>query len=505
MAERFAYYGIGSNLITYLTGPLGQSVAAAAETVNIWSGISMLLTLLGAFLADSFFGRYRTILFSSSIYVLGLSLLSFSALLPQKSQLQLLFFFVSLYLIGIGQGGHKPCVQAFGADQFDALDPREAKSKSSFFNWWFFGVCAGTFVAILVVTYTEENLSWSLGFGIPCIMMLIASFLFLFGTKTYRYSIKTYDKTPFLRIGRVFVSAIRNWRASSTVIFDEEEDSRDLSLQNAGQFKFLNKACIVPKDSNKCGMLCSVSEVEEAKAVLRIFPVWITVLVFAIVFSQDSTFFTKQGATMDRSILSGFIVPAAALDSFVPLSIVIFITIYDLLFVPIARAFTGIQSGITTLQRIGTGLVVSAISMLVATMVERKRLRMADEHGLVDRPDLTIPMSFWWLVPQYTLFGLAEVFTLVGLQEFFYDQVPTDLKSMGLAFYTSVLGMGSILSSLLVSIIDEVTGGSGQNNSWFSNNLNKAHLDYFYLLLSGLSVVAFVAFLFVSKSHVHSR
>lgn len=88
-----------------------------------------------------------------------------------------------------------------------------------------------------MVTYTEENLSWSLGFGIPCIMMLIASFLFLFGTKTYRYSIKTYDKTPFLRIGRVFVSAIRNWRASSTVIFDEEEDSRDLSLQNAGQFK----------------------------------------------------------------------------------------------------------------------------------------------------------------------------------------------------------------------------------------------------------------------------
>ncbi|XP_022954701.1 protein NRT1/ PTR FAMILY 5.10-like [Cucurbita moschata] len=520
VAERFAYYGIGANLITYLTGPLGQSVATAAESVNIWSGISMLFTLLGAFVADSFFGRYRTILFSSAIYVLGLALLSFSALLPTTTsllcqnsneisscstpQFQLMLFFVSLYLIGVGQGGHKPCVQAFGADQFDAQHPQEAKSKSSFFNWWFFGVCAGTFVAILVVTYTEENLSWSLGFGIPFIMMVIASVVFVFGKNTYRYSVKKYDKSPFVRIGRVFVSAARNWRASSTFIFGQEESAIDLSQQKAGQFRFLNKACIVPNHSNLCGMVCSMSEVEEAKAVLRIFPVWMTVLVFGIVFAQDSTFFTKQGATMDRSILSGFIIPAAAIDSFVPLSIVIFITIYDRVFVFIARAFTGVQSGITTLQRIGTGLVISAISMLVASMVERKRLRIAEEQGLVDRPDITIPMSFWWLVPQYTLYGLAEVFTLVGLQEFFYDQCPSDLKSMGLAFYTSVLGMGSILSSLLVSVIDEATGANGQN-SWFSDNLNKAHLDYFYLLLSGLSLLAFVGFLFVSTWHVYSR
>lgn len=279
VAERFAYYGIGANLITYLTGPLGQSVATAAESVNIWSGISMLFTLLGAFVADSFFGRYRTILFSSAIYVLvcslsfflvsfsfqsdfwvhtlihlqGLALLSFSALLPtttsllcqnsneisscSTAQFQLVLFFVSLYLIGVGQGGHKPCVQAFGADQFDAQHPQEAKSKSSFFNWWFFGVCAGSFVAILVVTYTEENLSWSLGFGIPFIMMVIASVVFVFGKNTYRYSVKKYDKSPFVRIGRVFVSAARNWRASSTFIFYQEESATDLSQQKAGQFR----------------------------------------------------------------------------------------------------------------------------------------------------------------------------------------------------------------------------------------------------------------------------
>ncbi|QHO56058.1 Protein NRT1/ PTR FAMILY 5 [Arachis hypogaea] len=114
-----------------------------------------------------------------------------------------------------------------------------------------------------------------------------------------------------------------------------------------------------------------------------------------------------------------------------------------------------------------------------------KRLQTAQEFGLVDEPDATIPMSMWWLIPQYLLLGAAEVFTMVGLQEFFYDQVPDELRSMGLSLYLSIFGVGNFLSGFLISVIEGVTGRDG-HDSWFADNLNKAHLDYFYWLLAEL-------------------
>ncbi|XP_043708332.1 protein NRT1/ PTR FAMILY 5.10-like isoform X2 [Telopea speciosissima] len=525
IAERFSYYGIGGNLITYLTGPLQQSTVTAAVNVNTWSGVASMLPLLGAFVADAYIGRYRTILFASLLYVLGLGFLTLSAVLPSlippscdnsnntsttschPPQYQIIFFFCSLYLVALAQGGHKPCVQAFGADQFDGQHPEEYKSKSSFFNWWYFGMCSGIVCTNLILTYIQDNLNWGLGFGIPCVCMMVALAVFLLGTNSYRYNFNVDNDNPFRRIAQVFVTAARNWRSTPPASPVDEEGSETLLLDGANQFRFLDKALMATESENsKTGwVVCSVNQVEEAKALLRLAPIWAACLVFAIVNSQSSTFFTKQGATMDRKIgSSGFQIPPAALQTCASLSIVLFMPFYDRVLIPIARAFTKKHSGITVLQRIGTGIFLSMIAMVVAALVERERLQTAIEAKIVDIPKATVPMSVWWLVPQYILFGIAEAFTMVGLQEFFYDQMPKALRSVGLALYLSIFGVGSFLSSFLVSAIEKLTSEDG-HDSWFSNNLNRAHLDYFYWLLVGLSVIGLSIYLYFSRSYVYNR
>lgn len=268
--------------------------------------------------------------------------------------------------------------------------------------------------------------------------------------------------------------------------------------------RFLNKALLAPNGSKEDRKTCTINEVEEAKAILRLVPIWVTCLGYALVFSQTSTLFTKQGATMDRSIGSNFEVPAASLQCIICFSILVIMPIYDRILVPITRAITRRPSGITMLQRIGTGLVFSILAMVAAAVVEKKRLKIALDYGLVDTPEVTLPISIFWLIPQYILVGISEAFSMVGLQEFFYDQMPSELKSVGLSLYLSIFGIGSFLSSFLISILDHATSRDGQD-SWFSDNLNRAHLDYFYWLVAGLSTVAFAAYLYFSRLYIYNK
>lgn len=151
-------------------------------------------------------------------------------------QIQVILFFFSLYLVAVGQGGHKPCVQAFGADQFDGQNSDECNAKSSFFNWWYFSMCVGTLFTLWILNYIQDNLNWGLGFGIPCVAMVVALIIFLLGTKTYRYSIKGDEEHPFVRIYRVFAASFRNRRATPSAIATEEESRGTLPHKSSEQF-----------------------------------------------------------------------------------------------------------------------------------------------------------------------------------------------------------------------------------------------------------------------------
>ncbi|XVF82272.1 hypothetical protein PTKIN_Ptkin16aG0032700 [Pterospermum kingtungense] len=517
MAERFAFYGLAGNLITYLTNNFGQPLATAVKNVNTWVGVSSIFPLLGAFIADSYLGRFKTILASSLIYFLGMVLLSLSvSVVPMHSRKAV--FFTALYVLAIGEGGHKPCVQTFAADQFDENSPEEKAAKSSFFNWWYLGIVTGASVAIVVVIYLQDNVSWTVGFVVLAVSLAVALVLFLIGIKKYRKQRPT--GSPFTTMAQVFVAAGKKWRVSETrggrgICYKDDRGGSHVPCQTRGpnlvrtkQFRFLDKAMIIDnKDASSKTKnpwrLCSLNQVEEVKLVLRLIPIWLGCLMFCAVQTQLHTFFTKQGSTMLRSIGHNFQVPPAALQSLVGVTILIAVPIYDWIFVPIVRKITGHPTGITMLQRIGIGLFVSILNMVVAGVVETARVNTAKQHGLIDTPKAIVPMSIWCLLPQYVLMGIGDVFTIVGLQELFYDQVPEEMRSIGAAAYISIVGIGSFVNNAIISIVQMITSRHG--NVWLGDNLNRSHLNHFYWVLAGLSAINLFVYMWIANGFVYKQ
>ncbi|KAK4342742.1 hypothetical protein RND71_038558 [Anisodus tanguticus] len=173
------------------------------------------------------------------------------------------------------------------------------------------------------------------------------------------------------------------------------------------------------------------------------------------------------------------------------MSVILWVVIYDQLIIPFARKFTGHPRGFTQLQRMGIGLAISILSMVSAAALEVVHLDYIKNKYY----DLKIiSMSIFWQVPQYFLIGCAEVFTLIGQVEFFYDQAPDAMISLCSAISLMAIALGSHLSTIIVTIVTR-----NKKIGWITENLNKCHLDYFFWLLDILSFINFMVFLWVSK------
>ncbi|KAJ4822763.1 hypothetical protein Tsubulata_004155, partial [Turnera subulata] len=523
--ERMAYYGISTNLVLYLTRKLHEGTVTASNNVTNWAGTVWMLPILGAYVADAHLGRYWTFIIASIIYLLGMTLLTLAVSVPslrppscghgikdelcnkRASAFQKGIFYCALYIVAAGTGGTKPNISTMGADQFDDFEPKERSQKLSFFNWWFFSIFTGTLFSNIFLVYIQDKAGWTIGYALPTLGLAVSIVVFLVGSPFYRHKIPA--GSPFTRMAQVFVAAVRKWKFP---VPDDPKELHELGLENysrSGKLRIDHTPSLrlLDKAAAKCGsdspwMLCPVTQVEETKQMIKLVPVWCTTFIPSTMLGIVHTLFIKQGTTLDRSMGSHFDIPPACLSTFVTISMLVSLAIYDRYFVPAVRRYTKNPRGITLLQRMGIGFLLHVVVMMTACFAERKRLSVAREHNIFGKTD-TVPLTIFILLPQFALMGVADAFVEVAKLEFFYGQSPEGMKSLGTSYFTSSLGVGNFLSSFLLSTVAHVTKKHG-HKGWILDNLNVSHLDYYYAFMALLTFINLLFYLVAARFFVYN-
>ncbi|KAD6454608.1 hypothetical protein E3N88_09314 [Mikania micrantha] len=517
ICERLSTMGIAVNLVTYLGGTMHLPSSTSANVVTDFLGTSFLLCLLGGFLADTFLGRFKTIVIFASIQTLGTGTLALSTKLPklrpppchsnvnceEANGFQMGILYLALYLIALGTGGLKSSVSGFGTDQFDEKNEAEKTQMAYFFNRFFFFISLGGLVAVTVLVYIQDEVGRSLAYGICTVSMFVAILLILSGTKRYRY--KKSQGSPIVSILQVIVAAIR--KRKMNLPYDIQmlhENSPDGSkIHHTNQFQCLDKAAIIAEgDFVKIGScsspnpwkLCTVTNVEEVKMMVKLLPIWATTILFWTAYAQMITYSVVQASTMERTV-GRFKIPAGSLTAFFVLAILLTCGIYDCLIIPLWKKWKG-TPGFTDLQRMALGLILSTLGMAAAALIEMKRLSIAKSVGGNTNGE-PLPVSVFMLIPQFLLVGAGEAFIYTGQLDFFITRSPKSMKTMSTGLFLTTLALGFFISSFLVSVVKKVTG-THDGQGWLADDINHGRLDCFYGLLAILGVINFGVYLVVA-------
>ncbi|XP_039841660.1 protein NRT1/ PTR FAMILY 7.3-like [Panicum virgatum] len=500
-----AFGGVAVDLVVFLRRVLRQENAEAANNISKWTGTVYIFALFGAFLSDSYVGRYITCIVFQVIYLVGLVMLSLSSLLflvvPSQcgdgvglrpcrppSRLGIAMFYVSTYTAAFGVGGYQPSVATFGADQFDESDATERRSKLAFFSHFYLALNVGSLFSNSFLAFYEDKGMWIRGFWVSTVAVALGLVVFLLGTPYYRHFKPTGN--PVTRMVQVFTAAFHKRHIQMPPGEDlhevEDEDSGIRKLLHRDQLRCPDKAAIVTEEDYHAGntknpwRLCTVTQVEEVKCILGMMPIWICTIEYSVEFTQMASTFVEQGTAMDTNLFGRFRVPAASMSVFDISSVLLSVLAYRFVVAPAASRFTRNPDGITDLQRMGSGLVIALLGMLAAAVVEINRRRRV---VAVDQPS---PMSVLWQAPQYALIGASEVFMYIGQLDFFSGQMPDGLKCFGSSLCMASISLGNFASMLAVSAVTSVTARRNRRG-WITKNLNYGHLELFFLLLVGLS------------------
>nr|KAG5685479.1 hypothetical protein BaRGS_013090 [Batillaria attramentaria] len=405
------------------------------------------MPVLGGFVSDAWAGKFRTILGSGFIYVLGLVLLPASAVdyreifgtdddgsyfdLTIDSRRAL--FLSSLIFISIGTGGIKANVGPFGAQQL--LDLGEPAVKS-FFNWFYWFINVGALLAYTGVAYVQQNIDFALGFTIPLVTALPPT-------------------EPLERKKRIFDKARIKYGGS----YDDDM-------------------------------------VESVKSVLRILPVFVTIILYWALYNQMQTTFYFQAERLDVSVGSVKI-PAAGLNAFNTIMIIILIPIVDRGLYPCMER---LGRPLSHLQRIGIGFVLASLAMVVAGVIEIARKDIMTDGGVMvqelgGEKFNASTLSVFAQVPGFALIGASEVFASICGIEFAYTQAPKSMQGVltGLFYVTS--GLGGFVADGILNAVESATS----DNPWISDNVNDAHMEYYFFLLAIIMMLDFLVFLVIAR------
>lgn len=345
--ERFSYYGMKAILSIYLSKKLKFSEDDATVIYHTFSCFCYFTPILGAMIADQLLGKFKTIVYISIIYVLG-HLLKTLAAVPTLGIPPVEFSLIGLALIALGTGGIKPCVAAFGGDQFKM--PEQERQLQTFFSVFYFSINAGSLISTFITPIIREdvecfgdNTCYSLAFGIPAILMLVATVIIILGKPLYvmkppQGNILT---KVFGSIGHALTKKMKNEGEPVNHWLDGAKDMYDAQL------------------------------VEDVKAVLRVVVLYLPIPVWWALYDQTGSRWTFQAVRMD-GVVGNSVIKPDQMQVINPLLILFLIPLFDKLIYPTFAKFGMLKK---PLQRMIVGGFLTSGAFFISGFLELEMMK----------------------------------------------------------------------------------------------------------------------------------
>ncbi|XP_073152034.1 protein NRT1/ PTR FAMILY 5.5-like [Henckelia pumila] len=367
---------------------------------------------------------------------------------PCIGHTQNVLFYTGLAFFAVGIAGHLAFFTHILKEKEDESYEREGSCSSCKVLGCLFVLLVLVVVAI-ALPYINK---WSIRFGIPAICTVVATLWFFTGL-CEDFQAEPWG-SPLTNVCRVFVASA--CKICQPFPFDAEElYGRELQgFSRSRLLRFLEKAAIIipgtSKEEQKKNRwrLCSVSEVEEAKIMVRMLPMWLTFIIFGAVYSCGSTFFLEQAKNMNHKIGKWTIPLQILLIQVYCTRRVIFCCFNNMA----VRFFPGSKKH-ASLIGIAMVMIFSVLCCITSARIEIRRLDVIRRHNLLDKPDENIPMSVCWLLFQYFLLTCLTWFFGKSVSKFFKHQAPKSMRTCLTIFSLGACGLGFVFNVLLMRAI----------------------------------------------------